>query len=305
MELQSTLTTVASVFILLLVGYGAKRVGVLKPGDSTVVNSIVINLTMPAYIFWYTHSKPLTSQMVKAPALGIVMEMVVIGLSYLAARALRLDRRTTGGLMLVSAFGNTGFLGYPVTSAAFHGHKAAVLTAVMFDEFAMAMILNSVGVAIAATFAGAKFHYSSLLEFVKTPLFPATIVALILKDVPMPDLVMRTFGFLAAGTVPLAMISIGLSLSAGSVKHYPAPLAVAFVLKMALLPALMYFVLPHIGVTGVVGKVVVLESAMPSAVFTGVVAGRYGANSAFVAGAIFLMTLASVLVIPGVLVLVG
>lgn len=304
MEVQTTLTTVISIFLLLLAGYAAKRFGALKPGDSVVVNSIVINLTMPAFIFIYTHGKPITSGMVKAPALGFAMEMVVMGVAYLAARAMRMDRRTTGAFMLVSTFGNTGFLGYPVVSAAFHGHKGAVLTAVMFDEFAMAMILNSIGVAVAAAFAGSKFEWGNLLEFLKTPLFPATIVALILKDVPMPSLLMKTLGYLAAGTVPLAMISIGLSLSTGTVKEYPKPIAVAFVLKMAMLPALMYFILPFAGVTGIVSKVVVLESAMPSAVFSGVVAARYGANGAFAAGAIFLMTLASVLVIPGILLLI-
>lgn len=305
MDIQTALTTVVSVFLLLLAGYAAKRVGVLKPGDSTVVNSIVINLTMPAFIFVYTHGKPITPGMVKAPMLGIVAEMAVMGLAYLCARAMRLDRRTTGALMLVSAFGNTGFLGYPVVSAAFNNHEGAVLTAVMFDEFAMAMILNSVGIAVAAAFAGSRFEWANLVEFVRTPLFPATVVALMLKDVPIPEVVMTTLGFLSAGTVPLAMVSIGLSLSAGAVKRYPGPMLVASVLKMAVLPGLMFLLLPLIRVSGVVGKVAILESAMPAAVFSGVVAARYGANGPFAAGAIFLMTLASALVIPAVLMLMG
>lgn len=304
MEVNGTLTTVASIFLLLLAGYGARRTGALKSGDASVVNSIVINLTMPAFIFVYTHGREIVPAMVKAPAVGVAMEMVVMGAAYLAARAMKLDRPTTGGLMLVAAFGNTGFLGYPVIKAAFNDNDHAILTAVMFDGFAMAMVLNSVGIAVAATFAGAKFQWGSLLEFLKTPLFPATIIALALKDVYVPEVIMQTLGYLAAGTVPLAMISIGLSLSTGSIRQYPAPLALAFVLKMALLPALMYFALPLVGVSGTVYKVAVVESAMPSAVFTGVIASRYGANGAFAAGAVFLMTLLSVLVIPGVLMLV-
>ncbi|GAF95146.1 unnamed protein product, partial [marine sediment metagenome] len=46
----------------------------------------------------------------------------------------------------------TGFLGYPVVSAAFGGDKHAVLTAVMFDAFGMALPLITVGVAVAACF---------------------------------------------------------------------------------------------------------------------------------------------------------
>ena len=292
-----------SIFLLLLAGYLARRFGALKAGDATVVNSIVINLTMPAFIFVATHNKPITGGMIKAPILGFAVEIVVLGAAYLIARALRLDRRTTGALMLVSAFGNTGFLGYPVVTAAFRGDKHAILTAVMFDEFAMAMVLNSIGVAIAASFAGTRFEWSSLLEVFKSPLLPSTIVALALRKVYMPPLVMTTLGFLAAGTVPLAMISIGLTLSAGTVRNHPAGIGVAFVLKMLLLPAMMWLLLPLIGVHGTVRNVAILESAMPSAVFSGIVAARYGANGAFAAAAIFVLTLASVLWIPVALVL--
>ena len=161
MDIQSTLLTVASIFLLLMVGYAAKRFGALKAGDSAVVNSLVINLTMPAYIFIYTHERPLTSAMVKAPVVLFVGEMLILGLAYLAARAMKLDRRTTGALMLVAAFGNTGFLGYPVTGAAFHNNDHAVLAAVMMDQFGMSLPLCTVGVAVAACFAGSKFEWAA------------------------------------------------------------------------------------------------------------------------------------------------
>ncbi len=305
MEFNSTLTTVISIFLLLLTGYGAKKAGILKSGDATTINSIVVNLTMPAFIFVFTHGKPITQAMIKTPFLGFAMEMVVLGLAWLAARALKLDRPTTGALMLITAFGNTGFLGYPVVSAAYHGDKHAILTAVMFDQFAMSLALNSIGVAVATCFAGSKFQWRSLLHFVKGPLLPATIIALIFRKAYVPSLIMSPLTYLSAATVPLAMISIGLSLSGSSLRQYPAAFGTAIVLKMALLPVLMYFALPLIGVTGTIAKVVVLESAMPSAVVSGVIASRYGANGRFAAGAIFVMTLLSVIMIPCMLMILG
>jgi predicted permease len=295
---------VASVFLLLLAGYGAKRARILKATDAGVVNSIVINLTMPAFIFLSVHKQSLNSAMIKAPIVGIMMEMVVLGLAYAAARALKLDRPTTGGLMLVAAFGNTGFLGYPMVAAAFPHDGRAMPTAVMFDEFAMSMILNTVGVAVAACFAGKRFEWSSTLEFLKTPLFASAVIAMALRTIYVPPVILRTLGFLAAGTVPLAMISIGLSLSARSLKKYPSALGVGFLLKMIALPLLMYIALPHFGITGTVKQVAVLESAVPTAVISGVIAGRYGASEEFVAAAIFAMTLLSVAILPAVLMLV-
>ena len=294
----------ASVFLLLLAGYGAKRVGILKATDARVVNAIVINLTMPAFIFVSLHQQALNSAMVKAPILGIIVELMVLGLAYASARALKLDRPTTGGLMLAAAFGNTGFLGYPMVAAAFPHDSHALPTAVMFDAFAMAMVLNSVGVAVAMCFAGKQFKWGSMLEFLRTPLFPSTIIALALRTVHVPPIILKTLGFLAAGTVPLAMISIGLSLSARSLRKHRGALAMGFVLKMIALPVLMYIALPFIGVTGTVKQVAVLEGAVPSAVVAGVIAGRYGANEEFVAAAIFVTTLLSVATLPAVLMLV-
>lgn len=299
--MSGTLTTVASIFLLLLAGYAARKLGALKSSDVRVINSVIINLSMPAYIFVNTHRTVLTTSMIKAPVVGFVMEMVVIGAAYLVARALRLDRPTTGALMLVSAFGNTGFLGYPMVQAAFNDDGQAKLAAVMFDSFGMSIILYTVGVVIATSFADTEFKWKDLLGFLRTPLLPATIVALTFREADVPQLLLNSLDYLGGATVPLAMISIGLSLSTGSVREYPLPLAAAAVLKMGVLPLLMVLTLPLIGVHGIVYKVCVLESAVPAAVFTGVVASRFGANGRFAAGAVFLGTLLSVATIPFVL----
>lgn len=305
MNTGHTLVTTASIFLLLTAGYASKRIGVLKASDSSVVTSLVINLTMPAFIFVNTHGKPLAAEMIKAPALGFAMQLVVMVAAYLAARAMRLDRRTTGALMLTAAFGNTGFLGYPVVTAAFRGDETAIFTAVLFDSFSMALALNSIGIAAAACFSGSQFEWRSLLEFLRTPLFPAMVIALLLRNVYVPEVIMITLNYLAAGTVPLAMISIGLNLSAGSLQKHPGAIAVAVALKMVVLPALMLAFLPIAGVAGVVREVAVLESAMPTAVFAGVVAARYGSNGAFAAGVIFVSTLLSIVWIPAVLTILG
>lgn len=291
-----------SIFLLLLAGYIARKTKALKSEDAGIVNSIIINLTMPAFIFVNTNGKMLTPGMIKAPALGFLLEMVILALAYLASRALKLDRKTTGAVMIVSAFGNTGFLGYPVVKAAFPGNDEAILTAVLFDNFGMAMILSSIGIAVASAFAGTKFEWKNMLLFLKSPLLPATIIALIFKNVHVPALIMDTLQILGRATVPLAMISIGLSLSTGSLKEYSLPILTATILKMGLLPLLMYFTLPYLGVQGTIYKVAVLESAMPSAVFSGVVTSRYGCNGKYAAAAIFVMTLLSIGVIPGILV---
>ena len=299
------LSTVASIFLLLLVGYGAKRLRILSAKDTGVIDSIVINLALPAFIFSSMHDKPLTVGMIKAPFVGLSMEIAVLGAAYLIARKLRLDRPTTAGLMIAAAFGNTGYMGLPVVSAVFHGDKAAIQSAVMMDSFAMRILLCTAGVAVATFFAGERFSWQSALEFLKSPLSAAVVIALLLRTTHVPGLLMSSITYMGNAIVPLSMISVGLNLSTGSVRRWPLGIAAAVVLKMALLPALVYLCLPLLHIEHAVGRVAVLEMAMPSAIFGGVIAGRYGANKEFVAGAIFASTLASTLVLPAVLMLVG
>ncbi|MEN6519938.1 MAG: AEC family transporter [Armatimonadota bacterium] len=301
----SVLSTVSAVFLLLLVGYGARKLGVLKSSDTAVVNSIVINLTGPAFAFSALYGKPLTLQMIGAPMVIIISSMLVMGLAYIAGVILHLDRKTTGAIMLVSAFGNTGFLGYPVTMAAFPKSGDAIATAVMCDQFGMALPLYSIGVVVAASFAAAKTNRAQILEFMKAPLLPATIIAILLRPVHLPQPIVSSLTILGQATVPLAMLSLGLSLSKSSLKTATVPFTVGIVLKMVAVPIITFLGLKLVGIDGVVRNVTVLESSMPAAVMTGVIAGRYNTNGAFVSAAIFLMTLASIITIPVILMLLG
>ena len=298
-------STVGAVFLLLLVGYGAKRVGALKSSDVSVVNSLVVNLTGPAFIFAAIQNRPLTIQMVRGPFIVFIMTMLIIPVAYLVAKMMKLDKRTTGGFILAAAFGNTGFLGYPVTIAAFPGHGQALATAVMIDQFSMALPLYSLGVVIAASCSSTRINWRHLFEFLKFPLFLSAIVAIALHNMHIPDVVIKSIQLLGMATVPLAMISLGLSIKRSSLKSATLPSVAALILKMALLPILTYIGFRVVGAGGVIRNVSVLEASMPSAIMAGVIAGRYKANESFVAAATFLMTLTSLITIPIILHLLG
>lgn len=303
---MSVLPTVAALFLILLAGHAARKLGVLKGSDASVINSIVVNLTAPAFIFMSIHGKPLTTQMFTGPLVLFVSSMLVLALTYLTALALKLDRPTTGGLMLVAAFGNTGFLGYPVTMAAFQHHGEtiagqAMATAVMVDQFAMALPLYTIGIAVAASFTSAKVGKWQIFEFLKTPLFPAAVLALVFRSVHLPEMLVTAMRLLGGATIPLAMLSLGVSMHSSSLKTAKAPFVAASVLKMAIFPLVAFIVFKLTGTIGVVRDVTVLEASMPTAVMSGVIASRYGANESFVSGATFVMTLLSMASIPIVL----
>ena len=298
--------TVLSIFLLLFIGYGTKKIRLLRAEDADLLNTVVIYLTLPAFIFdaIYGYRQPLPLSIVKVPVIGFGMIAVVLGIAFIVGRMLRLDRPTLGGLILASGFGNTGFLGYPVVQAAFH-ERGALVTAALYDELAMALPLYTLGALIAAGLAGEKVEGKQLLRVFKLPALLAIPVALLLRPVAIPEPLLAAIRYLGNGTIPLVMISLGLSLSARSLKGLAVPVLAVCVLKLGVLPLLTHYALQFGGVTGVMHKVSVIEAGMPSAVMTSVIASQFGANARFVAGAIFVSTLLSIAAIPAGLIILG
>lgn len=287
------------------IGYGIKKARLLRTEDMNVLITIIIYLMLPCFVFdaIYTHHQAIPLSIAKVPLVGFGIELVVICIAYFAGRVLKLDRPTRGGLILAAVFGNTGFLGYPIVQAAFG--KSALITATLYDGLAMALPLYTLGMVIAARFAGEKVDRMQLLKMAALPAIWAIPLALLLRPVTLPEPILRSIGYLANGTVPLAMLSIGLSISARSIKGLAIPIVAACALKLVVLPLITFYAARTVGISGLVQTVTVIEAGMPSAAMACVVAAKFGANERFVAGIIFVSTLLSLITIPAMLVILG
>ena len=303
---MNVLGTVFSIFLLMFIGYGTKKIRLLRAEDADILNTVVVYLTLPAFIFEaiYSYRQPLPLSIVKVPVIGFIIIAVILGIAYIVGRALKLDKTTLSGLILVSGFGNTGFLGYPVVQAAFH-QKGALVTAALYDELAMALPLYTIGAIIAAGFAGERVSRNQLLKVLAIPSLWAIPVALLIRPVDLPQPLLDAIGYLSAGTIPLVMISLGLSLSASSLKGMAVPVLAACVLKLAVLPIMTHYAITAGGVTGLMHHVTVLEAGMPSALMTCVIGSKFGSNARFIAGVIFVTTLLSIITIPATLLILG
>ncbi|MDI6828316.1 MAG: AEC family transporter [Armatimonadota bacterium] len=291
--------TVLSIFLLLSVGYGAKKVRLLRDKDADLLNTVVVYITLPAFIFdaIYGYRQPIPLSIAKVPIIGFAMILAVLGVAYIIGQAMRLDRPTLGGMIIASGFGNTGFLGYPLVQAAFKD-RSALVAAALYDELAMALPLYTLGALIAAGFAGRKVEREQMLRVFTLPSMLSIPIAFIMRPIPIPNPILEAIRYLAAGTVPLVMISLGLSLSARSLRGLAVPVVTTCALKLVVLPIITFCAAKGGGISGVMHQVTVVEAGMPSAIMTYVIASKFGANARFVAGVIFLSTLLSIASIP-------
>ena len=102
---------VLSIFLLMLVGYAARKLRLLRREDCGVLNDIVIDPTLPAFVFnaIYSYKQPITPAMIKVPLAGLLAIFVMLAAAFVTARALGLKKSMYAAFILAAAFGNTGF----------------------------------------------------------------------------------------------------------------------------------------------------------------------------------------------------
>ncbi len=308
---------VLSLFLVLFTGYLLKRRGILRDTDISVINRLILDVTLPAFVFHALYRQRVTADMVHAAWLFAMLQVLVMVLLWVPAYLLRFPRPVTGTFLLTAVFGNTGFLGYPVVQAIFGRTEGAMAAAVVYDQFSMALPVFTVGIAVAMHYGNRNNHLASryaldwreMLSFFTTPTFVVLIGTLLINalQVPVPSFISQAAQLVAGATVPLVLLSLGLMLEPAHLRanHYYLPMVLILVTKMAVFPWLMWLATGWAGVQGVARLVAVIESAMPSAMINAVITARYGCDHTLATLVIVIGTLLTLVVLPVTATLLG
>ncbi|MGC8783013.1 MAG: AEC family transporter [Armatimonadota bacterium] len=310
---------VLSLFLVLFTGYLLKRRGILRDSDIGVINRLILDVTLPAFVFHALYRQQVTTDMIHAAWLFAVLQVLVMALLWIPARLFRFPRPVTGTFLLTAVYGNTGFLGYPVVQAIFGKTEGAMAAAVVYDQFSMALPVYTVGVAVAMHYGSKKGENDGslqqatsrreMLSFFTTPTFVVLIGTLLINglQVPVPSFISHAAQLVAGATVPLVLLSLGLMLEPAHLRanHYYLPMVLILVTKMAIFPTLMWLATGWAGVQGVARLVAVTESAMPSAMINAVITERYGCDHQLATLVIVIGTLFTLIVLPVTATLMG
>lgn len=299
MHFTALTQTIAGFVAIVCVGALLRGFKVVERSDARVLNAVIIYVGLPAFIFTAVNgSHALTMKSLRVVAVSWVVFAVIAGVALLVSRLLRLERKRAGGFFLAASLGNTGYIGYPLTSALLGA--AAVPIAVLSDVFGTVLQLVLVGFPVARHFGrrGAKLTVWRLVTELAT--FPALIAAVVALAVPaaaVPVPVSEWLAAIAKMVSPLIMLSVGISLRPRAIAHgAPALLALAAI-RLLVAPALVAWLGPVV-LDGNALRVAVLEAGMPSMMLSLAVGERFGLDDDFIAAAIFVTTVAATLSVP-------
>jgi malate permease and related proteins len=290
--------------ILLLVGLGAFVQSRLKL-DLTPISRIQIYLFVPTFLFIGVFDSNLSWLIMGKVAGAVVLVKLCIGLPlFFVLRARKVAPAMIAAMILSSALFNAGNFGIPVIDRAFGQEGRSVQALVV-------MVANlsiwGVGAILTTTLTGGSFK-SGVIAYLKLPMVYCLILALALKafHVKMPEFLTYPLHQIADAIVPLSMLTLGMQLAQRRPELRAKIILPVLFLKLIAMPAVATAIVVFFRLwPSMVGAVIIVASAGPTAVNTVLLAMEQKGDVELAAECVFWTTVFSALTATLVLSLVA
>lgn len=280
--------------VLLCALLGALWARFRQPFDQEFVRRVVTWVSAPALILGTFSDMTMPAAEMQS---ALLASLILVGLGGgLAALFCLLTRQSLQNFMVPLTFGNYGNMGLPLCLFAFGDAGLALGLAV----FLVTTLCHfSLGVAILNGRAAGR-------ALMQSPILYAGIAAaaMLAFDWSLPPFLQNTAELLGSMCIPLMLLTLGISLSSLRVSSAGLSLLLA-VARLGLGLSAGMLVVWLLELEGVLRQVILLQSAMPAAVFNYLLAVQYRREADTVAGIVVMSTLLSFITIPALLLYLG
>ncbi|MEN1760547.1 AEC family transporter [Anoxynatronum sibiricum] len=306
----NAIQSVLSIMIMIAIGYVLTKKEWFDEHTSAMFSRLVMNITLPAMMV-ANMMNFFDREQLLVMGMGFLIPLAGMLLSYgcamVTARLFRIPQNQQGVFSCMFAMSNTIFVGLPVNVALF-GDVSIPYVLIYF--VANTIMFWTVGVYGIRRDAREEGGFSlQALRKVFTPPFVAFLFAalLILLNIPLPRVILDTATTVGRITTPLSLFFVGIVLVSLPLSQMRLNKALVLVLmgRYLISPLMIYLLLQLIPVPAIMRNVFVIQSAMPVMTQAVIVSRAYGADDQFAALGASATTIASLVVIPLYLVLLG
>jgi predicted permease len=229
-------------------------------------------------------------EILRTMGFALILIILVGAITWFAGRLFKVERKTLIGMMLTTMCINAGNYGLPVVLFAFgeSGLRAATPFFVM-----NAIFIYTAGVVIASS--GSARLSSAFVNLLKVPTIYALLLAFVFIytgwEVPSP--LARSAKLLGDASIPSLLVLLGMQLHNSNWSTKVLPMGIVSVIRLVVSPVLALVLVPFFGIAGVARQSVIVESAMPSAILSTLLATEYDVEPSFVTAVVFLTTIIS------------
>lgn len=280
-EFMTVLEAVIPVFGIALIGLAIRKLNWLTEEADHSLLRVNINVLFPCLILGAALGNPALSRignLVMAPTVGFVTVAAGLFLALWFCRFNGLQGSPKEGTFAVSVgIYNYGYVPLPLALTLFGNETAGVL------------FVHNVGVELAMWTLGIMLFTRGAVrdwrKFINTPLI-AIIAALVANATGLhqfvPKVVHNTLHWLGQCAIPMSLILIGAVVADYMAEFHSdwdwRVMGTAIGLRIILLPALFLLVARYLPASVELKRVIVLEAAMPAAVFPIVMSRHYGGD---------------------------
>jgi len=282
---QQLVPIITPVLLCAALGYGWARLGL--PFDREFVTRIVMNIGAPCLVLNGISATGVDSTSFVAMIGAAILLLVVVTAT--ATAILGILRQPLRSYLPPVAFGNVGNMGLPLCYFAF-GDEGLGLAVGFYLVYSVCQFT------VAPLFQGRQAAWQTLLT---TPAIYAAVfgLLLLLTDSTMPLWLGNTVELLAGVAIPLMIIAMGHALGTFTVRRFGISLGMS-VLRLVIGFAAGLLLVELLNLEGIMRGVMIVQAAMPVAVFNYLLAARYDRHPDDVAGAIVVSTLISFVSLP-------
>ena len=296
------LSRIFSIFLLMAVGYGARKEKLLDENGIRAVSNLVLNIALPCTIISsFDRSIPFSAakDLIKVAIYAIAIHGISIALSEILFS--KMERTKQKILIYATVFSNCGFMGFPLAESIF-GHSSLMYVSIYV------MIFNiftwSYGVALLSRGENGdqRTKKTQIKDMLLNPGIIAVAIGFVLWILPfsMPQTISYAVVLIANCTTPLSMIVVGATLASLGVKGLFSGIEVwiGSFMRLLVLPILVIIFMKISKQNDFPMQIASLLAAMPAAAQTVIFAERHDADVLLASKIVFISTVLSAVTIP-------
>jgi malate permease and related proteins len=306
--MSSLISSVSTLVVLIGLIAALRHVGVLRQQDGRLFAHIVTHITLPAVIFnALSHARQLEWDYVLVVLFVLLTEILLLFITWIIGKRIKLPETQLGSFMLVSAFGSSALLGYAIVQQTFPGNADALSEAVVISELGVGIGLFTLGTMVAIYFGKKSSHaftpLHSLIAFLQSPIFIAILLGFVYWGLGLPvsgrffQPIFDVIRLIAQANTLFVALTVGVLLQFSSLSEILGLALIVILLKLILSPLLVWLPTLAMALEPWQIKIVILEAAMPSAMLSVVLAAKYGCDAILASRLVFITTLASIFTI--------
>lgn len=294
------LTTILPIFILLMLGYLAKRSGFLPTDFWPYVEKASYYVLLPALLILNLSQAQIHWSETSRLIIGIILVPLLAGLVSLPFKALlSLDAADYTSFFQGVVRFNT-YIGLAMSTV----FPAPVPTLGALVLAVMIPVVNILCVLVFALFVQKQLKLGVLFKSLATnPLLMACVIGIILNILPwkLPVILIEVFKQLGQMALPTGLLAVGAGLNLAALKGLHASFFWSTALKLLAVPVLAFGLALGLGLNPSSSIVLVVFAALPTAPSAYILARQLGGNAELMAGMITGQTLLALVSLPLIL----